>query len=371
MYRLYVDMDGTVTEYRKFQSESQYEQKGYYASLRPIQPVIDALWLVHSIPSIEIFIISACPRKGYAKEEKNDWLDKYLSFIDMDHRIFSYIGENKADYIGKVEKEYFLYDDYKTNLNEWVKSGGSAIKSLNGINSEPENNQYSAIAANCTAESIAEKIKDIIINGIKVNDHREEVQLRNEKLGLTMIIDRKKLGEIVSLYFDEYKDVEDFRKNFNIDDWNFVRRVYKDVTIENNTSVQQFRFEFETFYNAFHTSYMKIIDAYKSYKFAIINHDVNKKIIESKIMNTRGSNKMVSKLTDSLDIENKESELNNREWRTFYENAIEELNKSVNSFFEKYNEDSLCEDEGFDTTCKHAKEQINMDMVALRAAIDI
>lgn len=379
MKRLFVDMDGTVTEYRKFRSESQYEQKGYYSSLRPIQPVVDALWIVHETSDIEIFIISACPVKGWAIEEKNAWLDQYLNFIDSKHRIFTYIGENKAEYIGDIDGETYLYDDYKMNLIDWMNHGGKAIKSLNGLNSEPPKNQYSAIAANNPSEVIAEKLIDVIVNGKIINDVRDEVYLRNESLGLTIIINRQELTRVVFEYFPEYESVEVFRSSFTQENWNFVRRLCKDAIVESNTSVKQLSFEFETFYASLQASLSKLVDAYKDFKSSEISYDIEKNMLLSKIKtveeieNVRGNKRrranLLKEFQTSLEHLEDTFEGEKNEWNNFKTTAINSINKQRKHFFEKYHTSMIRSDEEFEAACRHAEERVDLEVAAVMAAI--
>lgn len=130
--RLMVDMDGTLAVW----GDSPFEEvcaKGYFRS-RPTMPnVINAVkHIIRNYPEVEVFILSAALQDNHSVGEKNEWLDKYLPEIDMEHRIFSTYGENKGKYL--KSKGDILLDDYSKNLLEWEANGGKGIKLLNGVN---------------------------------------------------------------------------------------------------------------------------------------------------------------------------------------------------------------------------------------------
>ena len=85
--RLFIDMDGTLAEYRTFESMEQYFQNGYFSSLKPLQHVVDAIKEFHkNNPNVEIYILSACPADSNAPAEKDEWLDKYLPEVKKENR---------------------------------------------------------------------------------------------------------------------------------------------------------------------------------------------------------------------------------------------------------------------------------------------
>ena len=86
--------------------------------------------------------ISLFDKNTNAKEEKNDWLDKYLPIIDEEHRIFVPYGIQKKDWVDQhlnlsSKSVNILLDDYTENLNDWESDEAGnkyAIKMINDIN---------------------------------------------------------------------------------------------------------------------------------------------------------------------------------------------------------------------------------------------
>ncbi len=139
--RLFVDMDGTMFEWKSASTYENLFEKGYYEYLEPYQDVVNSInrlcTTLNDInnPFDEIYILSSyLSGSKYAKEEKNKSLDKY-TLIGEDNRIFIPDGDIKSDYIPFITKNDYLLDDYtKVNLNKWKEAGGTAIKLINDIN---------------------------------------------------------------------------------------------------------------------------------------------------------------------------------------------------------------------------------------------
>lgn len=137
---LFVDMDGTVAEWNTSLPEFAEEifMPGYFKA-RPAYPMVaQAIRLLIRSESMEVFVISSVVDEPHVITDKNSWLNEYIPEVDNDHRIFCKCGENKADrvrsIIGRFGFDCILLDDYSVNLHQWEKSGGTAIKFLNGIN---------------------------------------------------------------------------------------------------------------------------------------------------------------------------------------------------------------------------------------------
>lgn len=134
--RLFVDIDGTLAEFKAVDTLEILYEKGYFKNLQPQQSVVDAVnYIVENEPNIEVFILSSVLSDSkYALQEKNEWIDKYLPNIPKEKRIFPPCGEDKKDYIdGGVDWTDFLLDDYSKNLHSW-EPPAKGIKVLNGIN---------------------------------------------------------------------------------------------------------------------------------------------------------------------------------------------------------------------------------------------
>lgn len=136
MKRVYIDMDGTVAQWNPTASFEELHEKGYFANLKPMKPMIQSLHELSQQEEVELYILTSyLPESKYAKDEKKAWLDKHMPFIKEENKIYVRYGNDKSTYIrGGVSENDYLLDDYTKNLEEWDRSGGSAIKVMNGIN---------------------------------------------------------------------------------------------------------------------------------------------------------------------------------------------------------------------------------------------
>lgn len=136
--RLFVDMDGTLAEWKPTTKFEDLYEKNYFFDLAPYENVVEAVRkIVKEEPDIEVFILSAyLTDSDYALTEKQAWLDKYLPEIDQEHRIFCTCQTkvNKKEYApGGILETDRLLDDYTMNLNDW-EPPAVGIKLINGIN---------------------------------------------------------------------------------------------------------------------------------------------------------------------------------------------------------------------------------------------
>ena len=132
--RLFVDMDGTLTEFLPQESMAPRYEKGYFRNLPPHENVVAAIrCLLSAHPEIEVHILSAyLTDSPYALAEKNAWVDNYLPELDVSHRLFVPNGSDKRACIGDVREDDVLLDDYTKNLLRWQPS--RAVKLINAIN---------------------------------------------------------------------------------------------------------------------------------------------------------------------------------------------------------------------------------------------
>lgn len=138
--RLFIDLDGTVARFYDASPnylEQMYE-KGYFRNLQPYEKMTEGIKLfMEQHKDVEVFALSAKVNgePPYCEAEKQEWLDEYLPEIDREHRLFTEIGHNKAEYIPNgISNTDVLYDDYNKNLIDWENSGGVALKCHNNIN---------------------------------------------------------------------------------------------------------------------------------------------------------------------------------------------------------------------------------------------
>lgn len=134
--RLFVDMDGTLAEFKPVDTLETLYEEGYFLNLPPLENVVNSIKeMMRLYPEKEVYIMSAVLSDSpFALKEKNAWLDHYLPEIDQEHRIFTPCGEDKLSYVpGGAKETDYLLDDYTKNLTRW-EPPAKGIKLLNGIN---------------------------------------------------------------------------------------------------------------------------------------------------------------------------------------------------------------------------------------------
>lgn len=143
--KLYVDMDGTL--YRFHDENHDYIKKmwqpGFYRNLQPFKQFVGGLktfMLRH--PDVEVYILSSVlhTKTAFIEDEKHESLHRDLPEISQENVLFVPEGDNKAafvnKYVGKVDSNCFLIDDYNKNLREWEAAGGKSIKFINNVNNQ-------------------------------------------------------------------------------------------------------------------------------------------------------------------------------------------------------------------------------------------
>lgn len=172
--RLLVDMDGTLAKFQVVDTLETLYEEGYYLNLEPMEHVVEAVREIkNNHPEIEVYIMSAVLSDSkFALAEKNQWLDKYLPEIDMEHRLFPPCGKNKLDYVPDGARETdFLLDDYTHNLTLW-EPPAKGIKLLNGINHTHETWTGNCLRHDQPPQELAEKIVDIVGKGAVIREER-------------------------------------------------------------------------------------------------------------------------------------------------------------------------------------------------------
>lgn len=159
--RLFVDMDGTLAEFRSVDTLETLYEKGYFAELRPQETVVEGIkTFMNENQAAEVFILSSVLTDSpYAAAEKEAWLDRYLPEIDTQHRIFVPCGSPKSAFVPEgIKKSDVLLDDYSQNLHEWK---GKGIKLMNGINGTRGSWQGARISADMTAAALCRELGKI------------------------------------------------------------------------------------------------------------------------------------------------------------------------------------------------------------------
>lgn len=172
--RLLVDMDGTLAKFNQVDTLEILYEEGYFRSLEPLRNVIDAIKeIIRTHPDKQVYVMSSVLSDSrYALQEKNEWLDKYLPEIDMQHRIFPPCGDNKLDYVpGGIRQTDCLLDDYTHNLVLW-EPPAKGIKLLNGINHTHETWKGNMLRYDKSPSELAENIVDILDGKRMIQDER-------------------------------------------------------------------------------------------------------------------------------------------------------------------------------------------------------
>lgn len=129
--RIFFDLDGTLANFEGSGGLANMWKKGFFQNLEAYPNGLEMAENLQKKGN-EVFVLSACINSKYCKSEKMEWIAKNLPFIPKENIYLIPTGESKAEYIeslyGKIDKNYVLFDDYKVNLLEWKKLGGTAIK---------------------------------------------------------------------------------------------------------------------------------------------------------------------------------------------------------------------------------------------------
>ena len=166
--RLFVDIDGTLAEFKTVDTMETLFQKGYFYNLLPQDTVLNAVKrILGENLNIEVYILSSyLSDSRYALHEKNLWLDRYLPELDKEHRIFCPCGEDKRKYLtehfGEITDNDFLLDDYSQNLHAW-EPPGRGIKLLNGINGNFGTWKGNSISIDRTVADLADCICNAVL----------------------------------------------------------------------------------------------------------------------------------------------------------------------------------------------------------------
>ena len=181
--RLFVDMDGTLAEFRIVDTLETLYEEGYFFNLRPHENVVEAVnRIVLENEDIEVFILSAyLTDSDYALGEKNAWIDRYLPEIDRKHRIFVPCGTDKASAIDLREDD-FLLDDYTINLNAW-EPPAKGIKLVNAINDTHKSWKSERVRFDDPAKVLKARIENIIYRHEKADGRSVRSEIEKIKIG--------------------------------------------------------------------------------------------------------------------------------------------------------------------------------------------
>lgn len=136
--KLYVDMDGTLCQWRditELEGVEELYKKGFFRDAEPQSNVLEAIRILNAAQVFDsVEILSAYLKDSeFALFEKREWLNKWLP--DVANAIFIPCGQSKRFYAFDYEKNEpnVLLDDYSVNLLEWSNTG-IGIKLINDMN---------------------------------------------------------------------------------------------------------------------------------------------------------------------------------------------------------------------------------------------
>lgn len=181
--RLFVDMDGTLAEFKVVDTLEKLYEPHYSERLAPNENVVEAVKdIVKNHPEIEVHILSSVLTDSkYALHEKKDWIKEYLPEIPEERCIFPPCGSDKKDFIPNgIRSDDFLLDDYSINLNSW-EPPARGIKLLNGINGNNGTWDKDSVSYLNSSEILSEKICSIINNDVRITEQRPQDLTDEEK----------------------------------------------------------------------------------------------------------------------------------------------------------------------------------------------
>lgn len=161
--RLFVDMDGTLAEFKAVDTLETLYEKDYFLNLKPNENVLGAVKQLIADNNIDVYILSAyLSDSRYALDEKNAWLDKYLPELQQEKRLFVPCGTDKSVAVpGYIRPNDYLLDDYTKNLSEW-EPPARGIKLINGINHTNGTWQGDKIQFTHAPEELSRMISDVM-----------------------------------------------------------------------------------------------------------------------------------------------------------------------------------------------------------------
>lgn len=177
MKKIFIDMDGTLAEFKPCEKLETLFEEGYFRNLKPQMTVVEAARELIASEEFDVYVLSAVLTDSkYALKEKNEWLDEFLPELPKDKRIFPPCGEDKKKYVDLSEGDLLL-DDYTKNLIDW-EPPGTAIKLLNGINHTNETWEGNCVnGVVTTSNELVDKIHSIS-KGNSVIDIKPQSQRR-------------------------------------------------------------------------------------------------------------------------------------------------------------------------------------------------
>ena len=113
---LFVDMDGTIAEYRIFAKDYiTVETSGLFLNSKPLFSVIEVIKKLSEIENLDIYILSLS-RSKIIVEEKKIWLKKYVPFIKEENYIILCRENGEYNYENRI---HIKSDKMKEKLDKY------------------------------------------------------------------------------------------------------------------------------------------------------------------------------------------------------------------------------------------------------------
>lgn len=162
---LYVDLDGTLAEWKPAAKPEHLLEEGYFLNLQPNENVVAAIRTLISM-RVKVYVLSAFLQDSlYAVGEKHAWVAKYLPEL-LPANIWLIPCETAKPLAvlsrGESMEQAVLLDDYTKNLDEWAAYGGRGVKLRNGVNGTHGTWKGPAIESNLPPETIVELLKGLL-----------------------------------------------------------------------------------------------------------------------------------------------------------------------------------------------------------------
>lgn len=182
--RIFVDMDGTLAEWRNIKVEIDTMEEAipfntinfvrkqmnkvlyspdYFLTLKPNENLIKAVAEIAQDGIADVYILSCVlpdKEKISPLDQKIRWLRKYLPEVSEDHWIFVPDQSDKKSFVPLGVKETdVLIDDYTFNLKSWEEVG-RGLKFLNDVNATKGTWNGSMISYKEDADTLKKDIID-------------------------------------------------------------------------------------------------------------------------------------------------------------------------------------------------------------------
>lgn len=166
---LYFDLDGTLAYFdNNIECFEVLLEDNYFYELIPIENVVQCVNTLVNFneDDINIFVLSSCINDD-TRNQKDRWIDKYISGLPKENRIFPLLNENKKNFVMNKDHLNILIDDYNKNLNDFHDGKNFiGIKLVNDINDTRGTWKGERLYYNHSPFSLITNIKKIIFNEV-------------------------------------------------------------------------------------------------------------------------------------------------------------------------------------------------------------